>query len=252
MSTNRYTFAVTWYFLRVNVGRQTVLKIQCIVNIMSSSVLFFQTFSEMFPVAAHWIHGHVWRLGIHVSMYDGLPSRRSLLRHSRGLSDDPSTRQVRAVRSVTLQEEQQAAPSRHAQKPFSSTFTDGTIIKVQTEQIQTYWNMWGSNWLHCCWLVEASDWQMVLPITNHLYYLILRLLVNDRSINRVIKYWCDLWTRLNDQLLLFLNRFLHLKVPDIYFVKTWLKKKISISDFTSSSCLNWRVKVTNYTYYYCN
>lgn len=71
MSTNRYTFAVTWYFLRVNVGRQTVLKIQCIVNIMSSSVLFFQTFSEMFPVAAHWIHGscleagntcqHVWR-----------------------------------------------------------------------------------------------------------------------------------------------------------------------------------------------
>lgn len=31
MSTNRYTFAVT-YFLRVNVGRQTVLKIQCIVR----------------------------------------------------------------------------------------------------------------------------------------------------------------------------------------------------------------------------
>lgn len=122
-------------------------------------------------------------------MYDGLPSRRSLLRHSRGLSDDPSTRQVWAVRSVTLQEEQQAAPSRHAQKPFSSTFTDGTIIKVQTEQIQTYWNMWGNNWLHCCWLVEASDWQMVLPITNHLYYLILRLLVDDRGINRVIKYW---------------------------------------------------------------
>lgn len=136
--------------------------------------------------------GHVWRLGIHVSMYDGLPSRRSLLRHSRGLSDDLSTRQVRAVRSVRLQEEQQAAPSHRAQKPFSSTFTDGTIIKVQTEQIQTYCNMWGNNWLSCCWLVEASDRQMDRPITNHLYYVILRLLVDDRGINRVIKYW---WRR---------------------------------------------------------
>lgn len=126
MSTNRYTFAVTWYFLRVNVGRQIVLKIQCIVRHLNYS---FRHSQKCFLSQLTESTGHVWRLGIHVSMYDGLPSRRSLLRHSRGLSDDPSTHQARAVRSVTLQEEQQAAPSRHAQKPFSSTFTDGTIIK---------------------------------------------------------------------------------------------------------------------------
>lgn len=210
MSTNRYTFAVT-YFLRVNVGRQTVLKIQCIVNIMSSSVLFFQTFSEMFPVAAHWIHGscleagntcqHVWRTPLEALSAPTLawPLRRPV-------NTSGPSRQVRHAAGGTAGSSL-TSRSEALQQHF---YWRDNYKKVQTEQIQTYWNMWGSNWLHCCWLVEASDWQMVLPITNHLYYLILRLLVNDRSINRVIKYWCDLWTRLNDQLLLFLNPFFHL------------------------------------------
>lgn len=217
---------------------------------MSSSVLFFQTFSEMFPVAAHWIHGscleagntcqHVWRTPLEALSAPTLawPLRRPV-------NTSGPSRQVRHAAGGTAGSSL-TSRSEALQQHF---YWRDNYKKVQTEQIQTYWNMWGNNWLHCCWLVEASDWQMVLPITNHLYYLILRLLVDDLSINRVIKYWCDLWTRLNDQLLLFLNRFLHLKVPDIYFAKTWLKKKICISDFTSSSCLNWRVEVTNYSNY---
>lgn len=157
---------------------------------MSSFVLFFQTFSEMFPVAAHWIHGscleagntcqHVWRTPLEALSAPTLawPLRRPV-------NTSGPSRQVRHAAGGTAGSSL-TSRSEALQQHF---YWRDNYKKVQTEQIQTYWNMWGNNWLHCCWLVEASDWQMVLPITNHLYYLILRLLVDDRGINRVIKYW---------------------------------------------------------------
>lgn len=96
---------------------------------------------------------HVSMLGIHVSMYDWLPSGLPLLWRWHGLSDELSTHQAAAVRPPRWSQQppgpKTAAggtpaspePPHYTPNPFSNTVTDRPIIeyKIQKREVALLW-----------------------------------------------------------------------------------------------------------------
>lgn len=215
MSTTWYTFAVTWYFLRVNVGRQTVLKIQCIVRhhvfvciILSDILRNVSCRSSLNPrscLEAGNTCQHVWRTPLEALSAPTLawPLRRPV-------NTSGPSRQVRhaaggtAGSSLTSRSEalQQHFYWRDNYKGTDRTNTN--VLKHVRKQLAPLLLIGWSQWL----TDGSSDNKP-------------SILSNTPAAGRRSQYWPshqilmasvfgDLWTRLNDQLLLFLNCFLHL------------------------------------------